>query len=388
MEKQPGKSQDASARQTTEDSSHKHTKGALPFADNRPEAVAQRKLKETISNSPIVQKATQMQAMADEYAAQELPLIQHNEVTSNEQVAQRSPQDWQTNPDIARALNYGHGFNSTWKKVKQAITKYKELPPFPTASRTTVLNELSRLLNAWANKPLPASGRKLARANQITAVLPGLRALITTERAEIAEDQFVEAHYANPQAPVQIPAALTQGLNTPGQNVQVKAQQLFQNINAFPFRYRGRIPVKAAYNSHQGDCSTLAGMYVEVANAHGIPVNLQIENDPVLVTARAIHGRAAQSNTHGGTHWFFNEHYWVDVQGTQFDLLFMVSPPPPMIHKAADGQRRGVAYIIFANGLCVIKKSEFRKLSTNVNGQGMVFNNQNAAIAYIDQNIA
>ena len=46
------------------------------FVDNRPEAVAQRKLQEMANNSPRVKQAAQLQAMADNYSAQQQQPIQ------------------------------------------------------------------------------------------------------------------------------------------------------------------------------------------------------------------------------------------------------------------------------------------------------------------------
>ena len=54
-------------------------KNSLQFVDNRPEAVAQRKLKEMMNNSPQNQRITQFQKMANENTTKQSPPIQKKE---------------------------------------------------------------------------------------------------------------------------------------------------------------------------------------------------------------------------------------------------------------------------------------------------------------------
>lgn len=61
-----------SHRQSTSESS-------FHFEDNRPEAIAQRKLQEMANNSPQAKQAVQLQSMADNYSAQEHQPIQKKE---------------------------------------------------------------------------------------------------------------------------------------------------------------------------------------------------------------------------------------------------------------------------------------------------------------------
>ena len=49
------------------------------FVDNRPEAIAQRKLQDLANNSPQARQAAQLQAMADNYSAQQKSIIQMKE---------------------------------------------------------------------------------------------------------------------------------------------------------------------------------------------------------------------------------------------------------------------------------------------------------------------
>ena len=75
------------ADKTQENKSHSHANGVsqmqsggestFQFVDNRPEAVAQRKLQEMANNSPQTKQAAQLQAMANGYSAQQQQTIQN-----------------------------------------------------------------------------------------------------------------------------------------------------------------------------------------------------------------------------------------------------------------------------------------------------------------------
>ena len=73
---QENKSQSAPSEYSRQQSADEST---FQFIDNRPEALAQLKLKELISNSPRARQAAQLQAMADNYSAQKQLPIQKKE---------------------------------------------------------------------------------------------------------------------------------------------------------------------------------------------------------------------------------------------------------------------------------------------------------------------
>lgn len=52
------------------------SKFAFQFVDNRPVGIAQRKLQEMLINSPQAKQTTQLQAVADNYSAQQQKPIQ------------------------------------------------------------------------------------------------------------------------------------------------------------------------------------------------------------------------------------------------------------------------------------------------------------------------
>jgi hypothetical protein len=177
-----------------------------------------------------------------------------------------------------------------------------------------------------------------------------------------------------------IPAELEAGLDagTPAE----KAARLFENVNHFPFRYTGWAvaPVTAMY-SHEGDCQTLVRIYRTVARAHGIRTDLGQILNRVLVDARPIHGRNAQANTDGNTHWCFGEHYWVVAEGTEYDLLFMNTPRPPAIVKIGrGGPHQGVYYDTFPGGLVLIRPQR----GAPIRGAGKVFASEAEAHRFLD----
>lgn len=394
MARQGSKGQNKQPAATTNDDAQSLNgpKATLRLEDNRPEAAAQRKLRQVMSNSPLVQQATQLQAMADEYTARELPPLQGKGVAAKEPqsdaVVQRTTDKWKTDADVATALAFDYGKRSTWKHVQKKIREYKKLLHLPVASRTKVLNDLEGLINKWKAKRKPTKGPKMVRANNILNVIPQLEALIATERAELVEDQIAEISLRQRVAPVPIPPGLTAGLGAPGMSNQAIAQQVFANINNFRFRYTGiYIAANVAYQTHQGDCGTLMKMFVDICSQYGVIADERMLNQPHLLTPRPINGRTVQGNTHGYTHWYFKNHLWAEVNGTAYDLLFMVSPPPQADLKVADRTHRGVDYLEFASGLCIIKAGEFANLNVDVEGQGRVFNNIIATTAFIDQHI-
>ena len=58
---------------------HSSSESTFQFEDNRPEAVAQRKLQEMVNNGPQTKQAAQLQAMANNYSAQQANPIQKKE---------------------------------------------------------------------------------------------------------------------------------------------------------------------------------------------------------------------------------------------------------------------------------------------------------------------
>jgi len=76
---QENKSQSVSAASPQMQSGGEST---FQFVDNRPEAVAQRKLQEIANNSEQAKQAAQLQAMADNHSAQQQKPIQKKETNT------------------------------------------------------------------------------------------------------------------------------------------------------------------------------------------------------------------------------------------------------------------------------------------------------------------
>ncbi|MCE7991741.1 MAG: DUF4157 domain-containing protein [Roseivirga sp.] len=78
MNLEPGKKTDGDNRSVAYQSSikTKHSQTALSIRDNRPEAIAQRKLQEQADNSPKVKKAAELQELADNFTATQEKALQ------------------------------------------------------------------------------------------------------------------------------------------------------------------------------------------------------------------------------------------------------------------------------------------------------------------------
>jgi hypothetical protein len=195
------------------------------------------------------------------------------------------------------------------------------------------------------------------------------------------EDAALERYYGDPTSPEQmgtspIPAELQAGLN--GLNEAAASERIFWNVNHFPFRYTGQyVPPRAAFTARQGDCRTLVGLYQEVARANRIPFEVDSISQKMLVEPRSIHGRTARANTHGGTDWYFQEHFWAIGAGTPYDVLFMVTPPPAPVRSNGSNAHGGATYFTFTDGRCLIEPAP--RFGRDITGEGRVFANAAAA---------
>jgi hypothetical protein len=136
--------------------------------------------------------------------------------------------------------------------------------------------------------------------------------------------------------------------------------------------------------ARQGDCQTLADMYVLVAHQFGLAANRQSRYQRQLIAPRPIHGRSQTANTEGNTAWYFFEHHWVIAVGTAYDVLFMTSPPPVPALRTAYHERHRVTYYVFSDGRCLIESREADDLHYPIGGIGRVFANEQATRDFID----
>jgi hypothetical protein len=243
----------------------------------------------------------------------------------------------------------------------------------------------------------PPQGIAIQRAGNLVAwaigaLVAGLGTVLTwaliRRRRRIAarnqaEDAVLAQYYVDGIYNFPIPHELQAGVaRRPGHFA--KARRIFDNINAFHFRYTGNfVNPRVAFRAHQGDCQTLTGMYQLVADHFRIPFEVGHNGNRLLVDARPIHGRDTRSNTEGRTHWYFpGGHYWAIGAGTEYDLLFMTSPRAPALASNGEAVHAGVTYYTFPGGGCVIEAQP--ALHYAIQGQGRVFATAAAAIAFIN----
>jgi hypothetical protein len=104
------------------------------------------------------------------------------------------------------------------------------------------------------------------------------------------------------------------------------------------------------------------------------------------VDAAEVHG-GASSNEMSGHYWSFGEHWWADYNGSKYDLLFMKkgSAMPTTYLTTGVGKYKDINYELYAGGKCFISIEELEKLGVNAgNKEGIAFESENAAHAYID----
>ncbi|MFZ5962460.1 eCIS core domain-containing protein [Thalassococcus sp. BH17M4-6] len=198
------------------------------------------------------------------------------------------------------------------------------------------------------------------------------------------EDQMLAQHFLSGNlAATPIPAELNAGVAAAVGNA-AKAAQIFENVNNFRFRYIGNfVGPRAAFATHQGDCQTLVGLYQEVALFNAVPFAVGSSNQRQLVAPLPIHGRNTTSNTEEGSAWYFQSHTWAIGNGTAYDVLFMLSPPPPVVLAVGSAVHNNVTYYIFADGRCVIEPGQAH-LGVPILREGRVFPTAMATQAFIN----
>lgn len=336
---------------------------------------------EMANNSEQVQQLKAYQSFADAASLKAMRSTGKPGAPSTGPVVQRAPADWQGNADITRIVNRGHGLFSTYSDIKEKINAYLQLQPGQRAQRTSLLNEIKTLMAKWEAKYPPDSTEQ--RVIDIRADLLILGGLIDAELTEI-EDTYITDFSSGIRPPGGIPPELTDGLWW--RSAADKAAEIFHRINNFRFRYTGvgTIP-QLAFSAHQGDCGSLVGMYMQVADAAGVPNQQQSFPDRLLVAPQPIHGRTETRNTDpaGEAAWYFQNHHWVTANGVNYDVLFMTSPPPAFVATNGSAIYNGVQYYTFGDGRVAIERQP-NVLNHAVQGNGLVFINAEAAHVFID----
>lgn len=207
------------------------------------------------------------------------------------------------------------------------------------------------------------------------------------EELERWEDENLEEYRADryevDTTPAAIPSELLAGISRQ-RTVGAKAGKLFSNMNRFRFRYKGRfVGAWAALKFRQGDCQTLTDIYLLVAGEAGIaPCTRKTLNGPLIVERRPIHGRSDLTNDDDGTCWYFDEHYWIDAAGTDFDLLFMTSPSPRATVSDGLVESEGVTYYTFPDGREAMTKWHNRGAPID---EVKVFPNHDATVRFLEE---
>jgi Transglutaminase-like superfamily len=376
---------------------------SFQLKNKRPEALTQRKIQEIINDSEQVNQLKIIQSLADSKGAKQL---RTEKAVTTTAVVQRTPKTWETHDVIVRALALERsGFregSSTWEKIKTAIINYKALGTDEYEEyynhekavieifkgRTGRLNIIKQLIIKW-HTDHPVSYWNGDKVKNIRALLPELEEAVRDEEDDIIGERFANK-FLNERPPLVVPPELSDGVGAQVGDA-AKALKLHQNFNNnLRFRYTGKgAPAEVGLAAHQGDCGTLANIYIAVANSLGIPAVLADRPGKQLVAAQPIKGRTTTGNTHDQGAWFFQQHFWAVVAGTSYDILFMQTPPPVAITTNGSAQYKGVHYCTFPDNRCVIEATEKNKFNDPavIKGEGRVFADVAAAQLFIDGNV-
>ncbi len=174
-----------------------------------------------------------------------------------------------------------------------------------------------------------------------------------------------------------------------------KADTLFNNFMAhFRFKYGGSTPAKVFLATGAGDCASLAEGYVLLLKACGVGSAVKGGYDDFnLVEPCESFGRPGTYSTdeRGLNYWVYANHYWAEAEGRKYDLLLKTNTPtgplPSTFHTKTDaGAFQGVAYYIYSNGACLIRKTEDAKIKDGVKGQGIAFASEELVQQFITGN--
>ncbi|MDZ8221748.1 hypothetical protein [Nostoc sp. ChiVER01] len=106
------------------------------------------------------------------------------------------------------------------------------------------------------------------------------------------------------------------------------------------------------------DCRKLAMDTINLAKSKGIQATLKELQKAMLVDKGRIKGDARQSNTAGKEMWYFEEHFWCDIQGIEYDPLFDKRGTPEMDLEKGDRLSYRDCYISeFASGKAMVHSS-------------------------------
>lgn len=211
----------------------------------------------------------------------------------------------------------------------------------------------------------------------LSEVLEGLTPLEIQDEYSINPDAFMNA-----TAQDILPSEILEGIGVIG------ADELFRIINELPFDYTGGsfgsgVP-GMGFLSKQGDCKMLRDMYLYAAEYLGIDARPVDKAGRHIVGSAKIHGRTTTGNTAGNTHWYFDTHHWVTVNGQVYDLLFKTKSLATAYDQTDEKTYREVRYMVFSNGLCMVPPS--RSLDGEINdSEGLVVQSETEAKNYIEK---
>lgn len=108
--------------------------------------------------------------------------------SSAQAAIQRKPTVWAADPNIGVILAIGHGWFSTWRKIKAKVVEYGALQDNALDLRRDKLDEIRPLMALWSNNPRHSAASKKQRVQNIRNNMQILETIVEDEYTEIAVD--------------------------------------------------------------------------------------------------------------------------------------------------------------------------------------------------------
>lgn len=129
------------------------------------------------------------------------------------------------------------------------------------------------------------------------------------------------------------------------------------------------------------DCRKLAMDTIDLAKSKNIKATLQEMQKAMLVEKGTIKGDTRQSNTEGKEMWYFEEHFWCDIQGIEYDPLFDKRGTPEMDLERERPNYKEVYISKFNSGKAMVHESRHCEIPITAD---TVFQSYQEATKFVD----
>ncbi|WP_375505570.1 hypothetical protein [uncultured Nostoc sp.] len=140
---------------------------------------------------------------------------------------------------------------------------------------------------------------------------------------------------------------------------------------------------KLEFKYGQGsDCRKLAMDTIDLAESKGIKATLKQLQKGMLVEKGTIKGDTRQSNTAGKEMWYFEEHFWCEINGIQYDPLFDKRGKPNMDLESERPNYKECYISKFNSGKAMVHESRHSEMPITAD---TVFQSYEEATKFVDK---